>query len=467
MVNNISDYIPPFSPLPNIAPFTYKDGETYLSELDNLRVFVNDTLVTFVNENFALINDSTTTEINVLIAEVNTALTGAGANIATIQTIHDQVVALVASLPDLTTTLAAINGGVAASAASADAAATSENISATNATNSANSATDASVAASNASSASTAAINAQKGQNFGIPGLDGSAKLLEVNIPTRLVDANLKTEFADKTIETIVTTGRLSDISLQNEFILISGNKLFKSFSTYANMVATAGVNNDLAIVGNINGAYFQHDGISWKMIGIAKFVDIATFNTISFVPTNGSRRKISTNSFVEEYFDGNIVPIPGWYPVIGKMPFTRLTISGNIATATPTSVGVGTTNLAPTALVSNVSPNSDILNWHSNTFNTDRITPTIAGKYHVNVEIEFGSNATGYRYAQLMKNGVRIPGYIQEQNTVANQYGGSMLTGDIWLNGTTDYLTLTISQASSTTLAISGQFYVGFAGVE
>lgn len=75
MVNTISDYIPPFSPLPNIAPFTYKDGETYLTTLDNMRQFVNDELVTFINVNYQTIVDGTATEINSLIADVNTALT--------------------------------------------------------------------------------------------------------------------------------------------------------------------------------------------------------------------------------------------------------------------------------------------------------------------------------------------------------------------------------------------------------
>jgi hypothetical protein len=74
MVNIISDYVPPFASLPNIAPFTYKDGETYLSTLENLRIYVNTTLVNFVNSNYALLGDSTTTEINALIGSVNAAL---------------------------------------------------------------------------------------------------------------------------------------------------------------------------------------------------------------------------------------------------------------------------------------------------------------------------------------------------------------------------------------------------------
>lgn len=71
MVNLISDYIPPFSPLPNIAPFTYKDGETYLSTLDRLRTYCNTVLVDFINTNFTELSESFTTEVNTLIAQVN------------------------------------------------------------------------------------------------------------------------------------------------------------------------------------------------------------------------------------------------------------------------------------------------------------------------------------------------------------------------------------------------------------
>jgi len=66
----ISDYLPPFSPFSNIAPFTYKDGATYLNTLDDLRVYVNDTLVAFLNNN----NTAIGAEISTLIGQVNTAL---------------------------------------------------------------------------------------------------------------------------------------------------------------------------------------------------------------------------------------------------------------------------------------------------------------------------------------------------------------------------------------------------------
>ena len=101
MVNIISDYIPPFSPLPNIAPFTYKDGETYLTTLDNLRVYVNTSLVDFINTNFTELSDSFSTEVNTLIASVNSQLALQDTSIT------DQVNAFIATVNAMFVTQAA------------------------------------------------------------------------------------------------------------------------------------------------------------------------------------------------------------------------------------------------------------------------------------------------------------------------------------------------------------------------
>jgi hypothetical protein len=82
MVNIISDYIPPFSPLPNIAPFTYKDGETYLSMFERIRSFVNTTIIEFVNDNVTGLGENFKTEVNNLIDVFNDNLTAQNADIA-------------------------------------------------------------------------------------------------------------------------------------------------------------------------------------------------------------------------------------------------------------------------------------------------------------------------------------------------------------------------------------------------
>lgn len=73
-VGSIASYIPPYQPFQNITPFTYRDGLTYLEVLEGLRCYVNETLVTFINDNLTELGDDFVTEVNALINTVNTSL---------------------------------------------------------------------------------------------------------------------------------------------------------------------------------------------------------------------------------------------------------------------------------------------------------------------------------------------------------------------------------------------------------
>lgn len=101
MVNLISDYVPPFAPLPNIAPFTYKDGQTYLIDLDNLRRYINEDIVAFVNTNFTQLGADFATQVNILIGTVNTALDAQ--EVAVTQALTNQTTANDQAIADLTT----------------------------------------------------------------------------------------------------------------------------------------------------------------------------------------------------------------------------------------------------------------------------------------------------------------------------------------------------------------------------
>lgn len=109
----VGSYIPPYMPLSNITPFTYRDGLTYLEVLECLRAYVNTTLVDFVNTNFGILGDEFSSEVNTLIEAVNTQLdaqtatvntaiaddkTYVDAQIATMQTsVNDAVQEVIAS----------------------------------------------------------------------------------------------------------------------------------------------------------------------------------------------------------------------------------------------------------------------------------------------------------------------------------------------------------------------------------
>lgn len=70
----IPPYVPPYGPTPNITPFTYRDGQTYLQILEGLRVYINRTVVPFVNSNLDEFGQIFVDEVNRLIDAVNAAI---------------------------------------------------------------------------------------------------------------------------------------------------------------------------------------------------------------------------------------------------------------------------------------------------------------------------------------------------------------------------------------------------------
>lgn len=66
----------PLTPYPysNIQPFTYRDGETYLSLVERLRQYVRDTIVPHVDESIAALLEAWSAEVLALTEAVNTAL---------------------------------------------------------------------------------------------------------------------------------------------------------------------------------------------------------------------------------------------------------------------------------------------------------------------------------------------------------------------------------------------------------
>ncbi len=67
-------YVPPFKPVPQVTPFTYRDGVTMLKKLDGIVRYINKELVPFVNENYSELAQAFQDQVNILIAQVNAAL---------------------------------------------------------------------------------------------------------------------------------------------------------------------------------------------------------------------------------------------------------------------------------------------------------------------------------------------------------------------------------------------------------
>lgn len=70
----IPPYVPVYGPVPNITPFTYRDGATYLQILEGLRTYINRTIVPFVNGSMSDYMQIFEDEVNRLIDAINDAI---------------------------------------------------------------------------------------------------------------------------------------------------------------------------------------------------------------------------------------------------------------------------------------------------------------------------------------------------------------------------------------------------------
>jgi hypothetical protein len=80
-VTPLPPYVPPYYPVSNITPFTYRDGLTYLQVLEGLRCYINDTIIPFINDNFSELANEFVTQVNTMIDTVNTALAEQSASV--------------------------------------------------------------------------------------------------------------------------------------------------------------------------------------------------------------------------------------------------------------------------------------------------------------------------------------------------------------------------------------------------
>lgn len=74
MFTPIPPYVPGYPATPNITPFTFRDGLTYLLRLELLTVYINKTLIEEVDEAYQMLAQAFSAAVNSLIEEVNTKL---------------------------------------------------------------------------------------------------------------------------------------------------------------------------------------------------------------------------------------------------------------------------------------------------------------------------------------------------------------------------------------------------------
>jgi hypothetical protein len=101
-----------------------------------------------------------------------------------------------------------------------------------------------------------------------------------------------------------------------------------------------------------------------------------------------------------------------------------------------------------------------DTYNWHSNSTNPTRITPTLgAGLYIFGGQVQFASNSTGFRGVALRQNGSTV--FARSLHTANNGLvHDEAVTGMIYLNGSTDYVELQAYCNAGTTVSINRALY-------
>ena len=70
----LPDYAAPYKPVPNVTPFTIRDGATMLKKIDYINKYIDRVLIPWINENFAELADDFEEQVNILIAAVNAAI---------------------------------------------------------------------------------------------------------------------------------------------------------------------------------------------------------------------------------------------------------------------------------------------------------------------------------------------------------------------------------------------------------
>jgi len=67
----IPSYTPGFSPAPNVTPFTYRDGLSYVQKFENLVKYLNRVILPYINEHFTELYDEFSRQVNLMIEAMN------------------------------------------------------------------------------------------------------------------------------------------------------------------------------------------------------------------------------------------------------------------------------------------------------------------------------------------------------------------------------------------------------------
>jgi len=135
-------------------------------------------------------------------------------------------------------------------------------------------------------------------------------------------------------------------------------------------------------------------------------------------------------------------------------MAFTWIAAAGSSYSGASVynSAYISIANNTDTILTFNTE-NFDTSSYHSTVTNTSRLTVPATGKYLITVNIGFSNNATGYRYAQIKKNGATNVCTVGLNYSPSGTYDVQLSNSVIVSATTADYFELQVYQNSGGSL--------------
>lgn len=160
----------------------------------------------------------------------------------------------------------------------------------------------------------------------------------------------------------------------------------------------------------------------------VPRFASVSARTTAITAPTAGQVAWVNTHGLT--LYNGTWIPASGQVITIASRAAAQ-----NIANNTPTEIIFDTTEYAP---------------WggHSTVTNPTRVTPMFSGWYEVHVNAGFNYGGTDNALIlEVLKNGA---GFLRNRIQIAVIGNSSaQFTTEVSMNGTTDYLTLRVTQLS------------------
>ena len=275
----------------------------------------------------------------------------------------------------------------------------------------------------------------------------------------------------------ITSLGNLTSVVVTSN-ANVGGNLVL---SNTTSIVSTPSSNGNITLdpdgtgVVNIVGAATANGNISTTsgtFVGNGAGLTNVTVNAAGNIQGTSSNVSLVAGSYTYTFDNtGNFtMPVNGNIVMPGAN--TNLTVGGNLTvTGNITSTPVGFRATTP---VTNVSVNNGVTATMlfgteevdtNSAYNpaTGRFTPNVAGYYAINWFIVTNANGAGELIASLNKNGVLVAWGTNQTTATAHWNGIGGSAGMIYLNGTTDYISITLTNNSGSTatiLAASGLSY-------